>query len=109
MAQQGGAEGRPRGLLWDFPEEAIYRGFVFMSLRELGPAPAALYSSLLFALVHTYAGRAWALMAFVNGLIYSDAIHRPNSLLAPLALHSALNLSPPLYLKIFSKQRLNGV
>ena len=86
--------------LWSFPEEAFYRGFVFMSLRPLGLAPAAILSSLLFAPAHTYAGRAWALMAFLNGILYSYAIRRTGTVLAPLALHCALNASAPLCLRL---------
>ena len=89
--------------LWDFPEETFYRDFVFMSLKTLGIIPAALFSLLLFALVHTYAGKTWTLMTFINGLIYSYAIYQTNSILIPLILHRALNISPPLYLRIFSK------
>ena len=91
------------GFLWDFPEEAFYRGFIFMCLKTLGIIPAALFSSFLFALVHTYAGRTWTLMTFINGLIYSYAIYQTDSILVPLILHRVLNISPPLYLRIFSK------
>ncbi|RLE64107.1 MAG: hypothetical protein DRJ47_08405 [Thermoprotei archaeon] len=55
-------------------------------------------------MVHTYAGKTWTLMTFINGLIYSYGGYETKSLLVPLILHRILNTSAPLYLKIFSRK-----
>ncbi|MEA2556039.1 MAG: protease family protein [Actinomycetota bacterium] len=71
-------------------EEILFRGFLFRGLRtRWGWWPAALVSSLLFALAH---GSPYRLLnIFVDGLILSAIYERRKSLLTTITAHATLN------------------
>jgi membrane protease YdiL (CAAX protease family) len=71
-------------------EEILFRGFLFRGLRtRWGWWPAALISSLLFALAH---GSPYRLLnVFVDGLILSAIYENRKSLLTTITAHSTLN------------------
>jgi membrane protease YdiL (CAAX protease family) len=71
-------------------EEILFRGFLFRGLRtRWGWWPAALVSSLLFALAH---GSPYRLLnVFVDGLILSAIYESRKSLLTTITAHATLN------------------
>lgn len=77
-------------------EELVYRGFAFAVFRQLGGGSAALAiigSSALFALGHIYQGRRGVANTFVLGLLLAGARSWSDSLLAPILVHLAVDLT----------------
>lgn len=73
-------------------EEVLFRGFLYRNLRDLlGPIPAMAASGLLFGLVHLQPELVLPLsgLGFTLALLYE----RSGTLLAPIAVHAAWNLS----------------
>ena len=75
-------------------EEVIYRGFLIWLLTPLwGLWPAVLGSSLIFGLGHTYQGPKGVLKTTVVGLVVAALYVFSGSLLGPILLHAAMDLS----------------
>jgi membrane protease YdiL (CAAX protease family) len=86
-------------LLMPVVEELLFRGTLFRTWRvRIGPAKAALLSSLIFGLFHL----DWV-GAFITGLTYPLLYTRTRSLWAPLAFH-IFNNALPVVLKLWSPQ-----
>ncbi len=79
-------------------EEIVFRGVLYLGLaRSLGPVPAALLSSLVFALVHAQDTLAGTLFlggyAFAFGLFACWLLHRFGSLWLPIGVHAGANVA----------------
>lgn len=72
-------------------EELFFRGYFYAVLKETGVRGAALISALFFALVHG-ADTAFA-SRFLMGLLLCALMLRTGSILAPLLVHAAYNLT----------------
>ena len=73
-------------------EEWVFRGFLFGGLRHRwGVWPAALVSTLVFSLLHSYSLVGLAAI-FLFGLIFCWLYQRSGSLIPPILAHAALNL-----------------
>jgi uncharacterized protein len=74
-------------------EEVVFRGVLFQGLkRRLGLWPAALVSSLLFAVVHVEVQQPIYSSGFVLlGILFAWSMHRFGSLVVPLVAHAAFN------------------
>lgn len=71
-------------------EELFFRGFLFAGLRKLlGLWPAALISSVVFAVVHAQSGLVIPFTAV--GLILAYLYHRSKSIYVPMAMHFFFN------------------
>ena len=74
-----------------FAEEFLFRGFLFTGLRaRWGVLPAAVFSSLLFSLVHGYSFAGTILIACF-GLLMCALYHRTGTLLVPMIIHALTN------------------
>jgi membrane protease YdiL (CAAX protease family) len=71
-------------------EELFFRGFLFAGIRKLiGVWPAALISSLVFAVVHAQSG---LIIPFTGvGLLLAYLYHRSRSIYVPIAMHFFFN------------------
>lgn len=80
-------------LLAPVAEELAFRGLLYRGLRQLSrPLPAAVVSSLIFAVMHTHLAQgAWALGL---GLLLAFAYEQTRSLLAPMLVHALFNAVP---------------
>lgn len=76
-------------------EEFIYRGFVqFLFERKLSSVVAgAAISAAFFALAHLYQGRRGLIATFIVGLILSAVRVWTATILAPIAIHFAVDFS----------------
>lgn len=71
-------------------EEVFFRGFIFAGLRRIiGLWPAAIISSLLFAVVHAQSGLV--IPFTVVGLLLAYLYHRSKSIYVPVAMHFFFN------------------
>jgi hypothetical protein len=76
-------------------EEFIFRAVLFGGFRRsLGPVRAAVFSALVFAIVHPVIASA---PVFVLGLIAALVYQRSRSLLAPIAAHMTYNAAVLLF------------
>ncbi|MGB8223637.1 MAG: CPBP family intramembrane glutamic endopeptidase [Polyangiales bacterium] len=74
-------------------EEILFRGWLLHDLeREYGQAPALLWSSALFGLVHMEAPAI--LYAALGGLVLGAVALRTKSTLASIAMHAGVNALP---------------
>lgn len=80
-------------LLAPLAEELAFRGLLYRGLRQLTrPAPAAVVSALIFAVMHAHLAQgAWALAL---GLFLAFAYEQTRSLLAPILIHALFNAVP---------------
>jgi len=79
-------------ILAPFVEEFVFRGFLFTAFRNRwGTGPAALLSSLLFAVLHGYTAAGTVLMVLF-GLLMCMLYHRTGTLRLPLMVHAMTNL-----------------
>lgn len=79
-------------VLAPFTEEIFFRGFLYGAIRaRVGPVPAALISSVIFALVHGYTFAGFV-HVFGFGLIFAWIYQRTGSLLPGMVAHGLLNL-----------------
>ena len=80
-------------LLAPVAEELAFRGLLYRGLRQVTrPLPAAVVSSLIFAVMHTHLAQgAWALGL---GLLLAFAYEQTRSLLAPMLVHALFNAVP---------------
>ena len=77
------------GIFGPIVEEVLFRGLAIEVLRtKIGTGPAFLFSSILFALVHTEAFVPLLILAFLLGWLYL----RTRSLFAPILAHCLNNL-----------------
>jgi len=75
-------------------EEIMYRGYLIWYLAAfLGPWPAAILSGVAFGLVHIYQGVSGALKTGTIGLVTGLLYVGTGSLLWPMILHAAVDLS----------------
>lgn len=73
-------------------EELVFRGFVFGRLRKaLGSRQAAWWSAALFGIYH--GNMPQGIYGFVMGLLLARAMDREKTLLAPVVVHMAANLT----------------
>lgn len=78
-------------LVAPFGEEIFFRGFLYKSLRNrFSPWPAALISSVAFALVHV--SPILILSIFPVGVLLALVYERRQSLLAAMVAHAGFNL-----------------
>ncbi len=74
-------------------EELLFRGWLLQDLKEAyGDAPALLWSSALFGLVHAEASAV--LYATVGGFVLGAVALRTSSTLASIAMHAGVNALP---------------
>ncbi|PIE19751.1 MAG: hypothetical protein CSA65_01085 [Proteobacteria bacterium] len=80
-------------LLAPVAEELAFRGLLYRGLRQVTrPLPAAVVSSLIFAVMHPHLTQgAWALGL---GLLLAFAYEQTRSLLAPMLVHALFNAVP---------------
>ena len=78
------------GILGPVLEELLWRGVVFASLSRYSAVFASIYSSLLFAMLHT--GSSGLIYAFIGGMIFSFLYLKSGSLLPGIVLHLVNNL-----------------
>ena len=72
-------------------EELFFRGYLLAVLREAGVRGAAVFTALFFAIVHGMDGML--VPRFLLGLLLYAMMVRTDSLLAPVILHAAYNLT----------------
>ncbi|MGB5350160.1 MAG: CPBP family intramembrane glutamic endopeptidase [Polyangiales bacterium] len=76
-------------------EELLFRGWLLQDLREpYGNAPALVWSSLLFGLVHLGAGFSAIVYATLGGFVLGAVALRTKSTLASIAMHAGVNALP---------------
>lgn len=74
-------------------EELLFRGWLLQDLKnEYGTAPALIWSSMLFGLVHLQA--AAILYATLGGLVLGAVALRTKSTLGSIAMHAGVNALP---------------
>ena len=74
-------------------EELLFRGWLLQDLKEqYGTAPALVWSSVLFGLVHVEPGAV--LYATLGGLVLGAVALRTKSTLASIAMHAGVNALP---------------
>jgi membrane protease YdiL (CAAX protease family) len=75
-------------------EEIAYRGYLMAWFGAwLGPWGALAASSLLFGFAHLYQGKVGVLVTTILGVLFGWLYLETGSLLLPIALHAALDLS----------------
>ncbi|HLG97560.1 MAG TPA: CPBP family intramembrane glutamic endopeptidase [Bryobacteraceae bacterium] len=75
-------------------EEILFRGFVMWYLTVWTSAiPAALISSVLFGLAHTYIGIPHVIRSAIVGAVLAALVLGTGSLWAAMALHAVIDLS----------------
>jgi len=78
-------------LVAPFAEEFIFRGFLFTGFcTAMKPATASAFSSLLFALMHSYSP-AGLLIIWAFGMLMCALYRRTGTLLVPMAVHALTN------------------
>ena len=78
------------GIIVPLTEEIIYRGLIYNRVKKyLDVNKAILISSLLFGIFHF--NLMQGVYAFIIGIIMGYLYHKYNSILAPVALHMAVN------------------
>ena len=96
------ATAQPVWLLWlalvvgaPLFEETFFRGFLLAGLKAsaLRPAGAVVATSVLWSLMHLQYDAYGILTVFAMGLLFGMARIRTGSLLVPMALHAAVNLT----------------
>ena len=79
-------------------EEFLYRGFVFLAFVRMivnyadPNVPAAVLSSIWFAIAHAYQGRRGIITTFVVGLIFITIRIWTGSILPPMVAHAGIDL-----------------
>ena len=96
------ATAQPVWLLWialvvgaPLFEETFFRGFLLAGLKDsvLRPAGAVVATSVLWSLLHLQYDAFGILTVFAMGLLFGLARIRTGSLLVPMVLHAAVNLT----------------
>ena len=96
------ATAQPVWLLWlalvvgaPLFEETFFRGFLLAGLKAsaLRPAGAVVATSVLWSLMHLQYDAYGILTVFAMGLLFGMARIRTGSLLVPMGLHAAVNLT----------------
>lgn len=72
-----------------FSEEFIFRGIFFHSYREAGILKGAVFSGILFGLIHLNLNQFS--YAFVMGIIFAFLIEATGSIFAPIIFHFIIN------------------
>lgn len=76
-------------------EELLFRGWLLQDLKEpFGKAPALVWSSMLFGLVHAGGGISAIIYATLGGLVLGAVALRTKSTLASIAMHAGVNSLP---------------
>lgn len=85
-------------------EETLFRGFIFSGIQQshLGTAPAILFSSASWAMIHTQYGAFDLFSIFLLGILFSVARIATGSLWVPIILHGVFNLMAILEMALFS-------
>lgn len=85
-------------------EETLFRGFVFTGIQEshLGTGAAIVFSSALWAVIHTQYGAFDLISIFLLGILFSVARIASGSLLVPIILHGTFNFFAILEMALFS-------
>lgn len=85
-------------------EETLFRGFVFTGIQQshLGTGAAIVFTSAIWAMIHTQYGAFDLISIFLLGILFSIARIASGSLLVPIVLHGAFNLFAILEMAIFS-------
>jgi membrane protease YdiL (CAAX protease family) len=75
-------------------EEVVFRGYVTWALSQWLPMPAAVVAqALAFGLAHSYQGRGGIVKTGLVGLVMGAIASGSGSLLAPIVMHAAFDLS----------------
>ena len=76
-------------------EELLFRGWLLQDLKEpYGDAPALIWSSLLFGLVHAGGGVSAIVYGTIGGLVLGAVALRTKSTLSSIAMHAGVNALP---------------
>ncbi|MBT8451768.1 MAG: CPBP family intramembrane metalloprotease [Deltaproteobacteria bacterium] len=76
-------------------EELLFRGWLLQDLKEpYGDAPALIWSSLLFGLVHAGGGVSAIVYGTLGGLVLGAVALRTKSTLSSIAMHAGVNALP---------------
>lgn len=68
-------------------EEIIFRGYLLLRFRGMGPMWAAILSAIIFSLGHGYEGASGVVTVGVMGLIFAVVYFWRKSLVAPIVMH----------------------
>ncbi|GAA5217654.1 hypothetical protein GCM10025776_23170 [Corallincola platygyrae] len=92
----------PRGWYWFVAlnigitvvaEESLFRGLLQQFFTKRFGIVGVLITTLLFGLVHLPGGLQWLVLSTIAGAGYGLAYYYGRSILAPIAVHAALNLT----------------